>query len=323
MAPLPARRPRPSGSFSWAHAVQSVDTSWGTTLDVNEDGFADVIIGAPDVGTGAASNPPGSGHAYLFLGSKAGLVTSPSTTLVGLDGANAMFGSVVASAGDVNGDGYADVIVSAPWADDYSGHVYVYLGSASGLATSPASSLLGPGTESAGFGITLASAGDVNGDGHADVVVGAPLLGCFSSAPRNTSEALMCTLAARMISATPSLTLSGPEASGEKFGNLVTSAGDLNGDGYGDLVIAGAPNIATMNSAVFYVYYGSASQDRPRPPTLELPNQSREFTSVAGGGDLNGDGYADLVVDTTGSTSAAIYPGSAAGILVPSASLAG
>ena len=114
-----------------------VNTSWGTTLDVNEDGFADVIIGAPDVGTGTPGIPPGTGHAYLFLGSKAGLVTSPATTLVGLDGTNGEFGAVAASAGDVNGDGYADVIVGAPNAGGYSGHAYLYLGGAKGLSSSP------------------------------------------------------------------------------------------------------------------------------------------------------------------------------------------
>jgi hypothetical protein len=306
-----------------------VDTSWGTTLDVNEDGFADVIIGAPDVGTGSPGIPPGTGHAYLFLGSKAGLVTSPATTLVGVDGTNALFGSVAASAGDVNGDGYADVIVSAPWANDYSGHAYVYLGSASGLASSPASTLLGPGTEGAEFGITLTSAGDLNGDGYADLIIGAPLLrtGPAPSPTQYVGRAYVYFGSATGIASTPSLTLAGPEVGGNKFANLVASAGDLNGDGYADLMIAGEPYIpisggAYQESSAYYVYHGAAS-GLAATPTLELTNQSQQFTSVAGGGDLNGDGYADLAIDTTGSTSAAIYFGSAAGIgLVPNASLA-
>ena len=86
------------------------------------------------------------------------------------------FGVSVATAGDVNGDGYSDVIVGA---HDYDsdqtdeGRAYVYLGSASGLASSPAWTAEGD-QAGADFGISVATAGDVNGDGYSDVIVGAP-----------------------------------------------------------------------------------------------------------------------------------------------------
>ena len=164
--------------------------------------------------------------------------------------------------------------------------------------------------------MTVASAGDLNGDGYADVIVGAPLLRVGILPPEYTGRAYVYFGSATGIPSMPSLTLTGPEAGGTKFGNTVASAGDLNGDGYGDLVIAGDPNIpggaeTYRGSAAFYVYHGAASGLAPSP-TLELSDQSQVFTSVAGGCDLNGDGYADLAVDTTGGTSAAIYLGSAA-----------
>jgi hypothetical protein len=82
-----------------------VDTNWGTVLDVNGDGFADLAVGAQ----GAMS---GTGQVYVYLGGTAGLATTPATTLTGPE-ANGAFGKSVASAGDVNGDGFADLAVGS------------------------------------------------------------------------------------------------------------------------------------------------------------------------------------------------------------------
>src|SRR5206468_1844262 len=108
------------------------------------------------------------------VGSASGLATSPAWTAES-NQANAQFGSAVATAGDVNGDGYADVIVGASLFDNgetYEGRAFVYLGSASGLVTSP---VWTAESDQAGalFGSSVATAGDVNGDGFSDVIVGA------------------------------------------------------------------------------------------------------------------------------------------------------
>src|SRR5262249_6611668 len=103
-----------------------------------------------------------------------GLQTTPVWTAES-DQVGAQFGVAVAPAGDVNGDGYADVIVGASGYDNGQvdeGGAFVYLGSASGLATSAVWTAEGQQVN-AGFGYAIATAGDVNGDGYADVIVGA------------------------------------------------------------------------------------------------------------------------------------------------------
>ena len=102
------------------------------------------------------------------------LMTSPAWTAES-DQASASFGFSVATAGDVNDDGFSDVVVSAPSYDNGQtdeGRVFVYLGSASGLGLSPAWTAESD-QASASFGFSVATAGDVNGDGFSDVVIGA------------------------------------------------------------------------------------------------------------------------------------------------------
>ncbi len=128
------------------------------------------VIGAPDFDHCFVDE----GRAFVYLGSAAGLASSPAWTADGNQD-SASFGVSVASAGDVNGDGYSDVIVGA---NDYDngqtgeGRVFVYLGSAAGLAASPAWTAESNQAYS-DFGYSVASAGDVNGDGYGDVIVGA------------------------------------------------------------------------------------------------------------------------------------------------------
>jgi hypothetical protein len=281
----------PTWQFTVGERTAPVDSSWGTTLDVNGDGYADVIVGAPG-GTSAS--------AYLYLGGPGGLATSPAVTLGGGGGSRGTlsttyFGCSVASAGDVNGDGYADVIVGAYAADNYAGRAYLYLGSAAGLDPSPATTLTAPAGGPGGgsfFGSSVASAGDVNGDGYADVVVGA-----------SEADAGYVYLGGNAgLDSSPAITLAG---------GIVASAGDVNGDGYAD-VIAGVA-----------VYLGSASGLSASPSvTFVDPLDDPDVAfghSVASAGDVNGDGYADLIVgaarmDNTGSGRAYVYLGGAAGV---------
>jgi len=155
-----------------SNASNPVDTSTGAILDVNGDGYPDFLVGS----YGASS---GAGTAHIYLGSATastadwnGISPSRRIDLDNPDGANAAFGYTVASAGDVNGDGYADFLVGAYGAGSNAGAAHLYFGSATPSAADwNGSSHTGridldnlDGTNAI-FGSAVASAGDVNGDG--------------------------------------------------------------------------------------------------------------------------------------------------------------
>ena len=140
--------------------------------DVDGDGCDDLLVGAHLYSNGQTNE----GAAYLYLGSPQGLSTAPWWLVEG-EQPEALFGSAVSSAGDVNADGFADVLVGVP---EYTageikeGGVFVYHGSASGLPTTP-NRRLESNQEYSRFGVSVAAAGDVNGDGFSDIAIGAPL----------------------------------------------------------------------------------------------------------------------------------------------------
>jgi hypothetical protein len=282
-----------------ARTATTADTSWGTTLDVNGDGFADLVVGAMNAPFTTAA---GLGRVHVYLGGGGVLAATPATSLVAPVGVNASFGTSVASAGDVNGDGFADLVVGAHGGSTSAftvlgpGYAYVYLGGAGGLATVPASTLVGPAGTGGRFGQSVASAGDVNGDGYADVVVGAD----------GANSAYLYLGSATGLGTTPATTLSGPGDSG--FGWSVAGAGDANGDGYGDVVI-GAYGFGRA-----YVYPGSATGIATTPTTtLAVTGASYFGQSVASAGDVNGDGFADLAVGAHGSARTYLFLGSSSG----------
>jgi len=214
--------------------------------------------------------------------------TSPSTTLIGPDGG--WFGVYVAAAGDVNADGYADVIVGAYGVDSTKGAAYVYHGSAAGLPSSPNSALYYPGSATTGmFGYALAGAGDVNGDGYDDVIVGAR--GSDTSSTRG--EAFVYAGSTVGVATTPIASLDGKQSGGD-FAIRVAGAGDMNGDGYDDVVV-GAPGDEDDGSV--YVFPGSSAGPNDASYTRIVPESGSYFGwGVAPAGDVNGDGYDDITV---------------------------
>ena len=281
--------------------------------DVNGDGYADVIVGAPlyDTTYLCSFSPitfcprPNVGLARLYLGGSGGLSLSHNLDLFGDNQQDAQFGFSVASAGDVNGDGYGDVIVGAPFANAglvNQGRAFLYLGSASGLSSTP--NWTKSGTQvNARFGTDAASAGDVNGDGYGDVIIGADGHGGTGAAyvylGQPTTPAYPTGLAS-----TPIRTYFGSQI-GSTFGVAVAGAGDVNRDGFSDIVIGDptflddpdfGPQIGKVN-----VYHGSANGPGANPAreiygSYSQYGATRFGSGVAGAGDVNGDGYGDLIV---------------------------
>jgi hypothetical protein len=285
--------------------------------DVNGDGFSDVIAGAFGYDNGETDE----GAAFIYHGSASGISTT-AAAMVERNLSGAWLGWSVASAGDVNRDGYSDVIVGAPFytsGQSNEGAVFVYHGSASGINTT-AATMVERNQAGAQLGFSVASAGDVNGDGYSDVVVGAPYYdnnayvdegGAFVyiGSPiglSNTSVPLKC------------------DQAGAQLGFSVAGAGDFDGDGYSDVVV-GARNYTNVQAeeGAIFVYYGSGSGNYITTGARIESNQAGANMgwSVAGAGDVNGDGYSDVLVgvpsyenDQTREGAAFIYHGSSSGL---------
>ena len=294
-----------------------VSASWGTVLDVNGDGFADVAVGA-----WAASHFVG--NVFVYLGSPGGLASTPATTLTGPDGPG-YFGTSVASAGDVNGDGFADVIVGANGVQNFdeTGAAYLYLGGANGLSATPVSTIEGPDGPRVSFGISVAGAGDVNGDGYADVVIGS----WRNSGGQQTKAWAQLYFGGECgLSPQAASSVEGPLAHPSNRGIAVASAGDVNGDGYGDVVV-GANGTDTVAGGAF-LYLGGATGLAASPDAILTRPDGPGATSgsVATAGDVNGDGYADVILgsDNVGSDGHAyVYLGGAGGLSTTPVSMLG
>ncbi len=274
--------------------------SVGTAGDVNGDGYADIIVGAPYPFWEVGDFPPGA--AFIYPGSADGVSSTVCWRVEGSQ-TNAHFGFSVASGGDVNGDGYSDVIVGVP---EYSegeqseGQARLYYGAAFGISLVPpwepaVDWSLTPTQHHAHFGISVASAGDVNGDGYGDLIVGAPYA---HNGEQNEGQAFVYHGSASGLSDTTNWTAEGDEPE-LKFGGCVDTAGDVNGDGYDDVVVGLRyyDNDQTNEGAAL-VYHGSA--DGLSPTTNWMFESDKPYAqfgrSVSTAGDVNGDGYDDLIV---------------------------
>jgi hypothetical protein len=227
------------------------------------------------------------------------------------------YGRAVAVAGDVNGDGFGDVLVGAhgyPSPTQTIGRAYLYYGNAGGASTTAA--WIDTGFDAADtFGEAVAGAGDVNGDGFADIIVGAQNAGQFNGGRAFVyhGSASGPSLAADWLNADT-------ETDSTQFGESVAGAGDVNGDGYDDVVI-GATSSGQLGGGRADLYLGSAAglSLSANWTTPAVPDFSDLGESVAGGGDVNGDGYDDIIVGAPGYPGADGFPAGAAFLFLGSA----
>ena len=299
-------------SFWGEHTFDFSGQSVAGAGDVNGDGYDDILICATGNDEGAAN----SGQTYLILGKASGwaMDTNLSDSDASFWGENQddLSGGSVASAGDVNGDGYDDILIGADGKDDGgndAGQTYLILGKASGwamdtdLSTSDASFW---GEDAGdGSGISVAGAGDVNGDGYDDILIGA-----FRSnigSPDSGRTYLILGKASGWTMDTD-LSASNVSFSGEGTtdysGFSVAGVGDVNGDGFDDILI-GAPNNddGGGQAGQTYLIFGKASGWTGNRG-LSASNASfwgeeggdESGYSVAGAGDVNGDGFDDILI---------------------------
>jgi hypothetical protein len=282
--------------------------------DVNGDGFDDVIIGDPQ------AEPYGyyyNGSSFVVLGKASGF--DATLDLSSLDGSNGfrlngagafgLSGTSVSGAGDVNGDGFDDVIIGA-----FYGHSYVVFGKAAGfdattslfeLDGSNGFRLNGGGDNS---GVSVSSAGDVNGDGFDDLIVGVPEA---DSNGENSGSSYVVFGKADGFAANVNLSsLDGSNgfrldgaATYDYSGHSVSSAGDVNGDGFDDFIVGTGGRNVDSSFVVFGRNSGfSAAIDLSNLDSndgfrLDAPVFLNSLGhSVSGAGDLNGDGFSDVIV---------------------------
>lgn len=304
--------------------------------DVNGDGFGDIILGASRANEGGVNR----GAVYVLFGKAEGFAAEFS--LNSLNGTNGFkisgvadddfLGASVAGAGDVNGDGYDDIVFGAPSADEGGatrGAAYVVFGKPTFSAAISAGTLDGTTgfkvrgiTNGDRLGDVVESGGDVNGDGFGDVLIGAPF--ADEGGTDRGATYVVFGRATGFLPSNSASTLTGGvgfkisgASDGAKAGKS-SGAADVNGDGYDDIIV-GAPFVG-VNYGAAYVVYGkpvAASQNVPLA-TLTAANGftipgithgGRAGIAVAGLGDFNADGIDDFAIGADGAGAAFIIFG--------------
>ena len=284
----------------WFTSNQSAYAQFGGSVnsagDVNGDGFDDVIIGS----SGHWEGQVGEGAAFLYFGSATGPIDEPGWSVQSNQTGWGM-GDSVDTAGDVNGDGFDDILVSVQgYSDGQSGEgaVFAYYGSADGPPTTP-SWIAESNVASMGFGTSVSTAGDVNNDGYADVIIGTRY--CDNG---QTDEGCVYVYmgSATGLKPTPAWVVDG-DITKAGFGFNVDGAGDVNGDGYDDVLVTSYNYISgQLNGGKAYVFRGGPNGLVHTPYWVEESGLAMDGygNAAAGAGDVNGDGYADILVGAPG-----------------------
>lgn len=282
--------------------------------DVNSDGRSDVIVGAPHYDR-IINTPNGdsvlvsAGQVLVYLGGPTGLALAPQFTLVGRH-AGDQLGFSVDCAGDVNNDGYDDIVIGSPtWEDSLTiadftegntdrdeGAFFIYYGSMSGITGSDPDTITGQ-LDTMQLGYSVAGAGDVNGDGFSDVIIGANK---YANGQVNEGAVYIYQGNGTGIDPVPLWFREGDQAEGF-YGSSVSGAGDVNNDGLDDIIIGayGQYNATDTAQGKAFIHHGVSGA----APLMSASSQylgphkgARLGIAVSGGGDVNGDDFDDVII---------------------------
>jgi hypothetical protein len=276
--------------------------------DFDRDGFADVAVAAPGAGCAVLCahrdrDDSHAGRVLIWRGGPAGLAPSPPRVLTAPASASFdRFGAALA-VGDLDGDGAAELIVGAPGQGKAGGDrgvdrgaVYVYRGSVAGLVDVPLELEAPVPLDHDRFGFAVA-AGDLDGDDLADLVVGAP--GADDGDARDGGLVYVFHGRAEGALRTPDQVVAIRAGAFARFGSALAVCGDVDGDGLGDVVVG----VSRAGRGAALVYRGSREGLAAAPLVLADPDPpspgapADDFgAAVAGVGDLDGDGLADILI---------------------------
>jgi len=298
--------------------------SVSTAGDIDNDGYDDIIVGAD----GKSSN---QGAAYVIYGGEESSFLSidlsatslnPLTTgfMISGNAAGDYFGVTVSTAGDINNDGFDDIIVGAPWKGNVQGAAYMIYGGAksamsnivlSSTPLNPISTGFMITGSAAGdyFGVSASKAGDINNDGYDDITVGAHgknvAYVIYGGAKSTMSDIVLSSTTLDPL--TTGFMITG-NAVGDLLGWSVSKAGDINNDGYDDIIV-GAPKKNNYQGAAYVIYGGpkstmsnivlsSTTLDPASTGFMITGNAAGDYFgwSVSTTGDINNDGYDDIIV---------------------------
>lgn len=248
--------------------------------DVNGDGFVDLVTSGDFDST------------YVYNGGPSGLpATSSSNAWISNPDFHAH------GVGDLNGDGYADVILG-----NSRSQIQIFNGSSSGIRM-PSAIINSPDTSNS-FGARSnmyshwvnVAVSDLNRDGYADLVIPSP------TAASNVGVVYLYLGSSSGLPATPSATINNPTGEQNKFGAVVVSAGDVNGDGHPDVHIGGIAESGCTACGKSFVFYGSPS-GLGSNTLIPAPIANEIFGGRASSAiDVNADGYSDLMIGCSSAT---------------------